>query len=201
MGIEVPGAGGSEHCWRCRPRSPPPASSRPSGSPSLGPPPPDAGRAARARRTDRWVAHRDARAGGGLPHCRNSAGGAFIDALAPGGFRRLWGDRDAGCRAASRGFRSCRSRRAAARITDSWFSCFIAISGTLAAFAIHRLASAALRRGPAWDCGYPDASPATQYTAGSFAQPIRRVYGHASYSGAREHVEMPAARRHAAGAP
>jgi hydrogenase-4 component B len=67
---------------------------------------------------------------------------------------------------------------------------FIAISGTLAAFAIHRLASAALRRGPAWDCGYPDASPATQYTAGSFAQPIRRVYGTLVF-GAREHVEMP----------
>jgi hydrogenase-4 component B len=68
---------------------------------------------------------------------------------------------------------------------------FIAISGSLAAFAIHRLASAALRRGPAWDCGYPDASPATQYTAGSFAQPIRRVYGTLVF-GAREHVEMPA---------
>jgi hydrogenase-4 component B len=67
---------------------------------------------------------------------------------------------------------------------------FIALSGTLAAFAIHRLASAKLRRGPAWDCGYPDASPATQYTAGSFAQPIRRVYGTLVF-GAREHVEMP----------
>jgi hydrogenase-4 component B len=67
---------------------------------------------------------------------------------------------------------------------------FIALSGTLAAFAIHRLASAALRRGPAWDCGYPDPSPATQYTAGSFAQPIRRVYGTPVF-GAREHVEMP----------
>src|SRR6202043_1623336 len=67
---------------------------------------------------------------------------------------------------------------------------FIAISGTFAALAIHRLASAALRRGPAWDCGYPDASPATQYTAGSFAQPIRRVFGTLAF-GAREHVEMP----------
>jgi formate hydrogenlyase subunit 3/multisubunit Na+/H+ antiporter MnhD subunit len=67
---------------------------------------------------------------------------------------------------------------------------FIALSGSLAAFLIHRLASAALRRGPAWDCGYPDASPATQYTAGSFAQPIRRVYGTLVF-GAREHVEMP----------
>ena len=31
---------------------------------------------------------------------------------------------------------------------------FIAISGMLAAFAIHRLASDRLRRAPAWDCGY-----------------------------------------------
>jgi NADH:ubiquinone oxidoreductase subunit 5 (subunit L)/multisubunit Na+/H+ antiporter MnhA subunit len=67
---------------------------------------------------------------------------------------------------------------------------FIAISGTLAVVAIHRLASAALRRGPAWDCGYPDPSPATHYTAGSFAQPIRRVFG-AVVFGAREHVFMP----------
>ena len=67
---------------------------------------------------------------------------------------------------------------------------FIAISGTLAAFAIHRLASSALRYAPAWDCGYPDASPATQYTAGSFAQPIRRVFGTVVFR-AREHTEMP----------
>jgi hydrogenase-4 component B len=67
---------------------------------------------------------------------------------------------------------------------------FIAISGTLAALAIHRLASSALRRGPAWDCGYPNASPDSQYTAGSFAQPIRRVFGTLVF-GARDHVEMP----------
>ena len=54
---------------------------------------------------------------------------------------------------------------------------FIAGSGMLAAFAIHRLASDRLRRAPAWDCGYPDPSPATQYSATSFAQPIRRVFG------------------------
>jgi hydrogenase-4 component B len=34
-----------------------------------------------------------------------------------------------------------------------------------------------MRRGPAWDCGFPDPGPATQYTADSFAQPIRRVFG------------------------
>src|SRR6185295_20406478 len=54
---------------------------------------------------------------------------------------------------------------------------FMVISGTLAASAIHRFASDRLRRAPPWDCGYPDASPATQYTADSFAQPLRRVFG------------------------
>jgi hydrogenase-4 component B len=67
---------------------------------------------------------------------------------------------------------------------------FMIISGGLAASAIHRLASDRLRRAPAWDCGYPDASPATQYTAMSFAQPIRRVFG-ATLFRAREHVVMP----------
>ena len=67
---------------------------------------------------------------------------------------------------------------------------FVTISATLAASAIHRLASDKRRRAPAWDCGYPDSSPATQYTAGSFAQPIRRVFGTTVFQ-AREHVEMP----------
>jgi NADH:ubiquinone oxidoreductase subunit 5 (subunit L)/multisubunit Na+/H+ antiporter MnhA subunit len=67
---------------------------------------------------------------------------------------------------------------------------FIAVSAMIAAFAIHRLASRALRRSDPWDCGFPDPSPATQYTAGSFAQPIRRVFGTLVFS-AREHVEMP----------
>ena len=67
---------------------------------------------------------------------------------------------------------------------------FMVISGMLAATAIHRLASDKLRRGPAWDCGYPDASPLTQYTAESFAQPIRRVFGTVVFR-ARETVAMP----------
>jgi len=66
---------------------------------------------------------------------------------------------------------------------------FILLSASLAAAAIHRLASRALRRGPAWDCGFPDPSPSTQYSAGSFAQPIRRVFG--PVFAAREHVSMP----------
>jgi formate hydrogenlyase subunit 3/multisubunit Na+/H+ antiporter MnhD subunit len=58
------------------------------------------------------------------------------------------------------------------------------------AFVVRRFASHALRRSPAWDCGFPDPSPATQYTAGSFAQPIRRVFGGVVFR-AREEVSMP----------
>jgi hypothetical protein len=67
---------------------------------------------------------------------------------------------------------------------------FIALAASFAALVIHRFASRARRRAPAWDCGFPDADPATQYTAGSFAQPIRRVYG-SWFFAARETVEMP----------
>jgi hypothetical protein len=68
---------------------------------------------------------------------------------------------------------------------------FIAFSATLAAEVIHRFASRAVRRAPAWDCGYPDPSPATQYSADSFAQPLRRVFGEVVFL-SRERVEMPA---------
>jgi NADH:ubiquinone oxidoreductase subunit 5 (subunit L)/multisubunit Na+/H+ antiporter MnhA subunit len=67
---------------------------------------------------------------------------------------------------------------------------FIAASAGLTAFAIHRVATRALRRGPAWDCGFPNADPAGQYTASSFAQPIRRVFGSVAFF-ARETVTMP----------
>jgi formate hydrogenlyase subunit 3/multisubunit Na+/H+ antiporter MnhD subunit len=67
---------------------------------------------------------------------------------------------------------------------------FILLSASLAVWIIHRYASRALRRGPAWDCGFPDPDPATQYTAGSFAQPIRRVFGTLVFQ-AREQVQMP----------
>ncbi|HLI10535.1 MAG TPA: hydrogenase 4 subunit B [Alphaproteobacteria bacterium] len=67
---------------------------------------------------------------------------------------------------------------------------FIGLAALIAAWAIHRFASRALRRSAAWDCGTPDPSPLTQYTAASFAQPIRRVYGTLVFR-ARERVEMP----------
>jgi len=68
---------------------------------------------------------------------------------------------------------------------------FIAASAMLAAYAIHSLASRAVRRASAWDCGYPDASALTQYSAGGFAQPIRRVFGAFVFQ-ASEHINMPA---------
>ena len=67
---------------------------------------------------------------------------------------------------------------------------FVAASASIAAYAIHRLASRAVRRAPAWDCGFPDPNPATQYSAGGFAQPIRRVFGTVAFR-AQEHVDMP----------
>jgi hydrogenase-4 component B len=67
---------------------------------------------------------------------------------------------------------------------------FIAAATLLTIEVIHRFASRAVRHGPAWDCGFPEASPATQYSADSFAQPIRRVFGTVVFQ-ARERVDMP----------
>jgi hydrogenase-4 component B len=66
----------------------------------------------------------------------------------------------------------------------------IAVAASLAAYVIHRWASHEIRRSAPWDCGFPDASPGTQYTAGSFAQPIRRVFGTTVFR-AREEIHMP----------
>jgi hydrogenase-4 component B len=68
---------------------------------------------------------------------------------------------------------------------------FIAASAALAAWLVHVLASRKMRRGPAWDCGFPQQSPATQYTASSFSQPVRRALGDIVFV-AREHLDMPA---------
>jgi len=66
----------------------------------------------------------------------------------------------------------------------------IVIAAVLTAMIVRRFASHSLRRSHAWDCGFPDASPATQYSSSSFAQPIRRVFGSAVFR-ARERVAMP----------
>jgi hydrogenase-4 component B len=67
---------------------------------------------------------------------------------------------------------------------------FIALSTSIAVLGIHRLASRAVRRSAAWDCGFPLASPFTQYSGSSFAQPIRRVFGTVVFQ-AREKIDMP----------
>lgn len=68
---------------------------------------------------------------------------------------------------------------------------FLLISGTLTTLIIHRVSERRTRRSAAWDCGFPDASPLTQYSASSFSQPLRRIYGGFAF-GARESVDMPA---------
>jgi hydrogenase-4 component B len=68
---------------------------------------------------------------------------------------------------------------------------FIALSTSIAVFGIHRLASRAIRRSAAWDCGFPVTSAFTQYSAGGFAQPVRRVFGTLVFR-AREKIDMPA---------
>jgi hydrogenase-4 component B len=67
---------------------------------------------------------------------------------------------------------------------------FVAAASALAAAGIHRFASRAARRAPAWDCGYPNLGPLTQYSAASLAQPLRRVFGPLVF-GTHETVEMP----------
>ena len=42
-----------------------------------------------------------------------------------------------------------------------------------------------------WDCGFPGLGPRTQYSGGSFSQPIRRVFGPLAFRSS-ETVEMPA---------
>jgi formate hydrogenlyase subunit 3/multisubunit Na+/H+ antiporter MnhD subunit len=67
---------------------------------------------------------------------------------------------------------------------------FLILAGGFTAFLVHRLGGAGLRRGPIWDCGYPDPAPSTQYTAASMSQPIRRVMGSLVLA-AEERVRMP----------
>ena len=67
---------------------------------------------------------------------------------------------------------------------------FLLISGGLTALLVHWFSHRLTRRSPPWDCGFPDPSPLTQYTASSFAQPLRRVYGTTAF-GASDNVDMP----------
>ena len=68
---------------------------------------------------------------------------------------------------------------------------FIAFAALASAGLVRTFASHAVRRAPAWDCGFPDPRAVTQYSASSFGQPLRRVFGTMLFR-ARETVEMPA---------
>lgn len=148
---------------------------------------PRAPQAARARETDRWSLG----AMGLLAILCLLAGilsGAVMDLLGPV-VEPLAGGR-LPLQAGNRAFQIVPV--AASRSSYNGLLVFVMIvaAATLTAGAIHRLASGALRRAPAWDCGFPDPDPATQYTSGSFAQPIRRVFGTLIFR-AREVVRMP----------
>ncbi len=67
---------------------------------------------------------------------------------------------------------------------------FITASALTVAAAVHRFASRAARRYRAWDCGFGDVGIAAQYSAASFAQPIRRAFGSTIFR-ATDVVEMP----------
>ncbi|HWA79284.1 MAG TPA: hydrogenase 4 subunit B [Acetobacteraceae bacterium] len=81
---------------------------------------------------------------------------------------------------------------AAARSSYDGSAIFLLILAVtvLAIAGARRLAAHAVRRAPAWDCGFPDPHPVTQYTASSFAEPIRRVFGPVLF-GAASIVRMP----------
>ena len=67
---------------------------------------------------------------------------------------------------------------------------FVLFSAATSYWIAHRIGSHRIRRSAAWDCGFPNADPLTQYSAGGFAQPVRRVLGTALLH-ARETVTMP----------
>ena len=67
---------------------------------------------------------------------------------------------------------------------------FLLISGLFMTVLVHRISGRRIRLSPPWDCGFPDPSPLTQYTASSFSQPLRRVYGSTVF-GAAEIIDMP----------
>ena len=52
----------------------------------------------------------------------------------------------------------------------------IVMGGLLTVLAVKRYYHGRLRRGPAWDCGFPEQTPRMQDTAEGFGQPIRQIF-------------------------
>ena len=67
---------------------------------------------------------------------------------------------------------------------------FVTATAVVVATGARAVASRALRRPGVWDCGYPNLSVRTQYSATSHSQPIRRVLG-PLLARTSERVEMP----------
>lgn len=67
---------------------------------------------------------------------------------------------------------------------------FLAAAGLASAFLLRRLAPGGVRRAQAWGCGFADPVADAQYSAASFAQPLRRALG-TSLLRAEEAVDMP----------
>ena len=67
---------------------------------------------------------------------------------------------------------------------------FLAVSAGLSACVLRLLNANRVRRVPLWDGGFPNPTPLMQYSAESFAQPIRRIFGTLLFR-AREHIDMP----------
>jgi hydrogenase-4 component B len=67
---------------------------------------------------------------------------------------------------------------------------FVMFSAIATMLVVHFTSNRGTRRAPAWDCGFPDPSPATQYTGSSYSQPLRRVYK-GVVLGSVEVLEMP----------
>lgn len=80
-------------------------------------------------------------------------------------------------------------------VTGSSYSGLIILAAvgfmtTVLVLCIHHFASDRVRRGDIWDCGFPNKQTNTQYTASSFAQPIRRIFGVVVFS-AKIDITMP----------
>ena len=114
-----------------------------------------------------------------LRHRRHGAGGAAC-----------WSGTPCRRRAASPGCRSCRSRSSRNSYNGLLFFMFITVSTLITIEIIHRFASRAVRRGPAWDCGFPDPEP-RHAVHGRQLRPADAARVRAMVFRAREHVDMP----------
>ena len=180
-------------CWHCPPRWPRPASSRRSASAS------SAGRAPRRRRQAREVDRFSLAAMFGFAALCLLAGilpGVVIDALAPvaqalTGARMpaQLGDAVAVHRRRSRAQPQLVQRPSGVRVHRR-----VGLLTALVSIASPRARCAGRLPGTA---DFPMPRPGTQYTGGSFAQPIRRVFGAVVFRAQRDGRHAAAGRRSA----